>query len=414
MAFQVAIVGSGPAGCYTAQALLRALPGVRITLVERLPVPYGLVRYGVAADHQGTKAVTRQFDRVLEHPDVTFVGNVEVGADVSLEVLRSQFDAVVIATGLCRDRRLGIAGEELPGVIPSGWLTRWANGHPDATHARPCLGRRAVVIGNGNVAIDVARLLAKAQDEFTGSDLPGEVASALVAAEVDEIVVVGRGTVDEARFDSPMVKELAQVAGATFDVPDSSSTSASAQTDALRHLVDNQRRGDRVVVRFRFGWTPSRIEGEDRVEKVVFADLTGTEHSVATDTVVSAIGFTGPAALVPDGARAEDGRLGTGLYAVGWARRGPRGTIPDARTDARLVAEVVAGDLGAQRPPTSRSEPHRCFAALPATDLEGWQAIDRYERATAAHGRVRNKVTDRRALLQLARPRLNHLQGEPA
>jgi ferredoxin--NADP+ reductase len=414
MAFQVAIIGSGPAGCYTAQALVKSLPGVRITLVERLPVPFGLVRYGVAADHQGTKAVTRQFDRVLAHPDVTFVGNVEVGADVSLEVLRSSFDAVVIATGLCRDRRLGIAGEDLPGVITSGWLTRWANGHPDATHARPRLGRRAVVIGNGNVAIDVVRLLAKAEGDFVGSDLPGDVVSALAAAEVDEIVVAGRGTADEARFDPAMVKELGQVAGATFDIPGPSRASASPQADALRHLAENQRRGDRVTVRFRFGWRPSRVEGDARVEKAVFTDLTGTEHSVATDAVVSAIGFTGPAALVPDGARAEGGRLAAGLYVVGWARHGPRGTIPDARTDARLVAGVVAGDLGALRQPLSRTEPPRCFAALPTTDLAGWQAIERYERATAAHGRVRNKVTDRRALLQLARPRLNHLQGEPA
>ena len=185
MSFQVAVVGTGPAGCYTAQALLKALPGVRVTLVERLPVPFGLVRYGVAADHQGTKAVTRQFDRVLAHPDVTFVGNVEVGTDISLDVLRASFDAVVVATGLHRDRRLGIAGEDLPGVVASGPLTRWANGHPDVSDAPPLLGRRAVVIGNGNVAVDVVRLLAKAPSDFVGSDLPGEVASALAAARVE-------------------------------------------------------------------------------------------------------------------------------------------------------------------------------------------------------------------------------------
>jgi ferredoxin--NADP+ reductase len=150
------------------------------------------------------------------------------------------------------------------------------------------------------------------------------------------------------------------------------------------------------------------------VEQVVFADPTGSERSLVTDTVVSAVGFTGPAALVPDDAPAQDGRLGAGLYRVGWARRGARGTIPEARADARLVAGVVVDDLRAQSPSPRRSGPDRCFAALPATDLAGWQAIERHERATAAHGRVRNKVTDRGELLQLARPHLNHLEGEPA
>ncbi|GAA3649024.1 FAD-dependent oxidoreductase [Nocardioides ginsengisoli] len=414
MSVQVAVVGSGPAGCYTAQALLKARPGVGITLVERLPVPFGLVRYGVAADHQGTKAVTRQFDRVLAHPDVSFVGNVEVGTDVSLEALRSSFDAVVIATGLDRDRRLGIAGEDLPGVVASGRLTRWANGHPDATHAPPCLGRRVVVIGNGNVAIDVVRLLAKEQSDFEGSDLPGEVASALAAARVEEVVVVGRGAVADARFDPAMVKELAHISGATFDVEGLTSGDASPQAHALRHLRDGQRRGDRVTVRFRFGWTPVRIAGNGRVEEVVFADTTRTERSVVTDLVVSAIGFTGPAALVPDDMRAEEGRVGSGLYCVGWAHRGPRGTIPDARADARLVAAAVLDDLDARRTSSVRSDPQRCFAGVPATDLAGWHAIDHHERSTAGHGRTRNKVTDRRALLQLARPHLNHLEGEPA
>lgn len=414
MTLQVAVVGSGPAGCYTAQALLKALPGARITLVERLPVPFGLVRYGVAADHQGTKSVTRQFERVLSHPDVTFVGNVEVGTDVSLEVLRSSFDAVVIATGLDRDRRLGIPGEELPGVVASGRVTRWANGHPDACPAPPLLGRSAVVIGNGNVAIDVVRLLAKSPSDFAGSDLPAVVASALAAARIEEIVLVGRRGVDQARFDPAMVKELTRIGGATFDIPSISTAAVSPHAVSLRHLGEHQPRGDRVTVRFRFGWSPLRIEGDARVEKVVFADSTGAEHSVATETVVSAIGFAGPAALVPDEAPAESGRLDAGLYCVGWARRGPRGTIPEARTDARHVAGVVAADLKGRGPIPGRADPYRCFAALPATDLAGWHAIDCHERATAADGRVRNKITDRRALLRLARPHLNHLEGEPA
>jgi ferredoxin--NADP+ reductase len=413
MPFQVAIIGSGAAGCYTAQALLKNLPGVEITVVERLPVPFGLVRYGVAADHQGTKAVTRQFDRVLAHPDVTFVGNIEVGTDVSLDTLRSHFDAVVVATGLHRDRRLAIPGEDLPGVVGSGMLTRWANGHPDAAQAAPRLGRRAVVIGNGNVAVDVVRLLAKEPNDFVGSDLPSDVASVLAAAQVQEIVVAGRSAASAAKFDPAMVKELAQVEGAAFEVEGVAGGDTSPQVAALRHLEVNQRHGDRVKVRFTFGWTPVRIDGVRQAEAAVFTDAAGAEHSVATDAVVTAIGLTGPAALVPHETDAADGRLGDGLYCVGWARRGPRGTIPDARADARLVAATIAGDLDGRRS-TAPSEPRVCLAAVTTTDLAGWLAIDRYERATAAQGRIRNKVTDRRALLQLARPHLHHLEGESA
>src|SRR5271167_4353191 len=173
---RIVIIGSGPAGCYLADHLLRLLPDASIDILERLPVPFGLIRYGVAPDHQGTKAVARVLDRVLSRDRVAFFGNVEVGRDVHLDELMSFYDAVVLATGAERDRRLGIPGEDLPGVVGSRTFTGWYNAHPDHPAAPEAQDvRSAVIIGNGNVAIDVARIFAKSPAEFEGSDLPPEV-----------------------------------------------------------------------------------------------------------------------------------------------------------------------------------------------------------------------------------------------
>ena len=174
MTSKIAIVGAGPSGCFMAQSLGKACPDVEITIIEKLPVPYGLVRYGVAPDHQGTKAVIRQFARLFEKQGVNFAGNVNVGAgdaaDLSLAELRDIFDVVVLATGLSEDRRLGLAGEQTGGVYGSGAVTRFWNDHPSDQALAPEFGNQVVVVGNGNVALDVVRLLAKGADDFNGSD----------------------------------------------------------------------------------------------------------------------------------------------------------------------------------------------------------------------------------------------------
>jgi len=163
---KVVIVGAGPSGLFAAQHLRRLAPDVEIDIIDRLPVPYGLIRYGVAADHQGTKAVARQFERLFEREDVGFFGNVLVGRDLSVSDLTDLYDSVVLATGLSGDRRLGVPGEDLSGVYGSGTLTRWLNSHPDEVLLQPRLGPRVIIFGNGNVAIDVARILAKTPDEL--------------------------------------------------------------------------------------------------------------------------------------------------------------------------------------------------------------------------------------------------------
>lgn len=217
MTQRIAIIGSGPSGCFLAQALRKDWPQAEIDIIERLPVPYGLLRHGVAADHQGTKAVSRQFDRLFEREGVRFWGDVGIGRDVTLEALRELYDAVFLALGLSGDRRLGIPGDDLPGVHGSGWVTRWLNSHPDEAGRVPALGARVVVIGNGNVALDLARLLSKDEAELAGSDLDPDHAAVL--ASVREVTVVGRGAPEAARFDVAMIKEFGKLAGTRISVP---------------------------------------------------------------------------------------------------------------------------------------------------------------------------------------------------
>src|SRR5690348_6719873 len=193
MIHRVAIVGAGPSGFYAADGLLRLQPDLHIDLIDRLPTPFGLVRAGVAPDHQGTKAVARQFDRLLDHHNVRFAGNVEIGRDLGWEDLRQAYDAVIVATGRVIDRKLGIPGEDLPFVWGSWKFVAWLNGHPDFRQG-PDLGaaHRVAVIGNGNVALDVARVLAKGPEEMAKTDIVLEAGRAIAAAPLVEIHVIGR------------------------------------------------------------------------------------------------------------------------------------------------------------------------------------------------------------------------------
>ena len=204
----VAIIGSGPAGCYLADQLLRLVPDSSIDILERLPAPFGLIRYGVAPDHQGTKAIARVLDRVLSRERVNFFGNVEVGRDVRLDELMSLYDAVVLATGATRDRKLAIPGEDLRGVIASGAFTGWYNSHPDHRAPRVQGVRSVVIIGNGNVAIDVARILAKGPAELAGSDLSPDVTAWLTTQPIETIHIVGRRAAADAKFTEHELAEL--------------------------------------------------------------------------------------------------------------------------------------------------------------------------------------------------------------
>ena len=395
----IAIVGSGPSGCYLADALLRLLPDCRIDLIDRLPVPFGLVRYGVAPDHQGTKAVARVFDRMLARDRVGFFGHVEIGRDVSLAQLESLYDAVVLATGAPADRRLGIPGEDLPGVVGSGRFVGWYNGHPDHAEWDLPPPRNVVVIGNGNVALDVARLLAKTPAELDGSDLGAFVDTQAIEA----IHIVGRRGPGDARFTAHELEELAGLTRATPALADP----AAALDGPLGAIFAgfSTLPAQPVAIRFHFGLAPEALLGTARVEAVRF----GNGAVLPADLVVSCIGYGAVACdtVVPiDGVLANrDGHIRDRLYTVGWARRGPSGTIPTNRIEAQALAQRLAADLadgGGDRAGGAGLSALLDGQGTRWVDYAGWRRIDAHETATAAPGRCRSKAVTIAALLAAA------------
>ncbi|MBY8917577.1 FAD-dependent oxidoreductase [Nitratireductor sp. L1-7-SE] len=408
MSRAVAIVGSGPSGCYLAQALLKAAPDLRVDLIDRLPVPYGLVRYGVAADHQGTKGVIRQFERVFERQGAGFVGNVTIGEDVSLEALREAYDAVVLAAGLSADRTLGIAGEDLQGVHRAGQLTRALYEHPDAAPL-PELDSRVVIMGNGNVAIDILRLLAKTPEELAGSDLGAAPSDWLARSGIEEIQIVGRSPASAAKFDPVMIKELAKLEGISIRVlgADRSDDPEAAKKLAALEAIDGHGSGARRIT-FRFGLTPVELSGPDgHLKEARFLDGEGNTVILPCSVFITAIGFGAEVGLprdllIGEAVDREAGVLAPGLYATGWFRRGPQGTIPDNRADAQRLATRILDDF--EGAPALPEKPGRqAFSDWAgAVGYHGWKRIDAAEISNAPENRCRAKIASRDAMLALA------------
>ncbi|RGE24341.1 FAD-dependent oxidoreductase [Leucobacter sp. wl10] len=415
---KIAVIGSGPSGCYLAQSLLRVAPDCEIAILDRLASPFGLVRYGVAADHQHTKAITRQFDRLFQHDAVRFAGGIEVGRDVSLDELRDLFDAVVIATGLSADRELGVPGAELPGVIGAGAITRALNAHPDEGAALPELGSDVVIIGGGNVALDVLRFLVKGRADYEGSDVADAALDSYLAAPAERVTLVSRSAAPDSKGDPQMLKELATLPRAVYSSPDPVAPGAAARlarvaagrVSAISEMVAPERaRFDGPEVTLRFGLIPLRVRGDRRVEAVEFA-ADDEVVAVPATSVITAIGFATQrdhalAALTAEGA--ESGRIEPGLYRTGWAKRGPRGAIPENRACARAVADEIAADLVDGSLSASSSAPG--FDGLPsevrdrAIGYEQWLRLDEHERSIAHSGRVRHKLPDHELMVAVAR-----------
>jgi NADPH-dependent glutamate synthase beta subunit-like oxidoreductase len=424
----VAVIGSGPAGFYTVEALIKAYgDGVRIDLIDRLPVPYGLIRFGVAPDHQSIKAVSRRYDKVAEEDGVRFVGNVAVGKDVTIPELRGLYDAVVLATGAPRDRPLGIAGEELPGVVGSAAFVGWYNGHPDfADLAPPLDGASAVVIGNGNVALDVARILSKTRAEFAGSDIVAHALAALDRSAIRTITLVGRRGPYQIAMTPKELGELGHLEAAVphtdaADFPDAEADAAlePGVRKSVAHLrefagldADKPKR-----IEFDFFARPVRIEGNGRAERLVVERTrldesgasigTGETYAIAASLVVSCIGYsTPPIDGVPyderggrfanDAGLIDAGGEHGGLYAVGWARRGPSGTIGTNRPDGYEIAErIVAamppgGDSG--KPGGEGLDALLASSSVRATSFADWRTIEAAEAAAASDGAPRAKL----------------------
>jgi ferredoxin--NADP+ reductase len=361
---RIAIVGSGPSGCYTAQFLRKRWSESEILVFDRLETPYGLIRYGVAPDHLGTKAIAKQFERLFTRERVQFVGGVDVGRDILIEDLRADFDVVVLATGLWADRTIygfHTAGGRAThsGVHGSGELTRMINGYPDRDSASIRIGRRPVIVGNGNVAIDLVRLMLTSPAELAELGVPHDAIEAISGGPVEHIDVVGRSGVAQAKFDPAMVRELGKLTEVRFTTDIESPEAGDQKTSSIMDLVDRSPAAAAREVRFHFGWTPLHLDGADHVERAVFRDTAARREQLVleTDSVCTAVGFTEAAddvllrsTLESETTDLTRGLLGDGIYCVGWFRRGPVGTIPANRHDARTVADAIIADVEAGHP----------------------------------------------------------------
>ena len=419
-----AIVGSGPAGFYTAEALSKAYEDkARIDIIDRYPVPYGLIRFGVAPDHQSLKAVSKRYDKVADTAGVDFIGNVTLGCDVSVEELLGFYDAVVLATGAPTDRKLGIPGEDLPGVVGSAEFVGWYNGHPDFADLDPPLGGpAAVVVGNGNVALDCARILSKTRAEFDGSDIVNHAIDALDRSAIRTVTILGRRGPHQIAMTPKELGELGHLDASSpvvdaadfppLDADDSLEPGHRKSITILREFAatpPDQAKPRRMV--FDFFAKPIAIEGDGRVERVIVerteldengaARGTGETYQVPASLVVSSIGYsTPPIDGVPYDDRGgkfrnEGGKIADGLYAVGWARRGPSGTIGTNRPDGYEVAEQIAaamaagsggGKAGAEGLKRLLDE-----RGVLATDYDDWRKIEQTETGRARPGSPREK-----------------------
>jgi ferredoxin/flavodoxin---NADP+ reductase len=413
---RVAVVGSGPAGFYAAGALLSADPPAEVDMIERLPTPWGLVRLGVAPDHPKLKSVSRAFERIAEQPGFRFLGNIEVGRDLRHDDLMRLYNAVIYAVGAQTDRRLGIPGEDLPGSWAATELVAWYNGHPDYQQLVFDLSvERAVVIGNGNVALDVARMLALTHEELAPTDATDASIAAIESSPIREIVVVGRRGPAQAAFTTPELHEMGELAGADVVVDpadlegaEPKGTNAERNLAVLQEFAARKPEGKSRRVIFRFFHSPVEILGERRVEGIglVRNELDESERAVPTGEhetlpcglVFRSVGYHGvelpgvpfdpKSGTVPN----EGGRVEPGVYVAGWIKRGPTGVIGTNKKDATETVERLLEDAAAGR---LEPKPDASAAAVAArlaergirvVEYAGWTAIDEVERAAGEKG----------------------------
>lgn len=450
---RVAIVGSGPAAFYAALEL-EAMNGPRIDMFERLYTPYGLVRFGVAPDHQATKAVTEEFRSLERRKAFRLNLGVEIGTHLTHEELLAHHHAVIYAVGGSTDRRLGIDGEDLPGSHAATEFVSWYNGHPDyADRTFDLSGERAVIVGNGNVALDVARILLSDPDELDRTDIADHALEALRASNVREVVVVGRRGIAQAGYTNPEMIALCRMPGVDVVVdgaepqdevtralsgPDGAEAAVRFKVDFAREIAARGETGQPKRLVLKYLASPTRIDGTDRVEGIrlgrnllergddgaVRAVATGEEEALETGLVFRSVGYRGSAipgvpfddvrGIIPnEEGRVHDPASGEGLpgvYVSGWIKRGPSGVIGTNKkcasdTVAHLVRDYLDGVLA------DPTEPDDAVSVLVAerrpetVDFAGWALIDRAERqAGAARGRARVKFVDAGAMLEAARP----------
>lgn len=423
----IAIVGSGPAGYYTAEAAVKQWgEDARVDIFDKLPVPFGLIRTGVAPDHQSIKAVARRYEKTAIGDTVRFAGNVEIGRDIAIEELTELYDAVILATGAPRDRDLPIPGADSANVFGSAAFVGWYNGHPEYAALAPDLsGRHAVIIGMGNVALDVARILSKTEAEFEGSDIVAHALDLLRDSNIETITILGRRGPHQIMMTPKELGELLRleravprVENADLPPPESDDMLDPGQRKSVTLLREfaalspSDRAGKALSINFDFFASPTLIEQEGGnlsglvVERTELKDGravgSGETYRIPADLLISCIGYrTSPIAGVPFDERAgrfpnEEGRIAPALYCVGWAKRGPSGTIGTNRPDGYAVIEKVADDIGEGAGKRGREgfDELAQKRALDVVTFRDWQRIEEAEIAAARSGAPREKFVD--------------------
>lgn len=427
---KIAVVGSGPAGFYAADALLRSSWPISVDLFERLPVPFGLVRYGVAPDHQSIKRVQVAFERTAQLPGCRFLGNVEVGRDVSVDELLQGYHAVLFATGAAFDRRLDIPGEDLVGSYAATSFVGWYNGHPDFIDSKFVLdAERAVVIGMGNVALDVARILLRDRDELAKTDISDRALAALRESPVREVVLLGRRGPGQAAFDQGELEAIADLPGIGIEVDGDVSFADEADLPPagrknlayLARLKLEGAKDAKRILKLRFLASPVELLGTERVQALrvednrlvgagphIRAEPTGNVWELRTGLVIRSVGYRGAPIpglpfeakrnVIPSSAgRVTDlqGEPQLGLYVSGWIKRGPSGLVGTNKADSKETVDLLLRDLTVLRERTPTVDVDGLLAArgVKVVEFADYQRIDAAEKARGiARGKVRDKL----------------------
>ncbi len=417
--FKVAIVGAGPAGYFAAQALQNVANDERtfaIDMIERLPTPWGLVRSGVAPDHPKIKTVSKVFEKIASSENFRLFANVEVGVDVTVAQLQEKYDAVIIATGSSLGKTLGIPGEDLRGSLSAAVFVPWYNAHPDFVGVdTPLDADTAVVIGAGNVAMDVARMLALEPSELDPTDTADHAIDALKKSNIRKVYISARRGPEHAAFTSPELRDLpklehtnvimnkADIEAAIVRAGVAPEKEVKSNLDAMLLIAENPKSEHERTMEFLFQHTPKAILGTDRVEGVVYSTPNG-DVTIKCGLVITAIGYQ---AQGIDGVPYEngkvvnnDGRVKDNLYVVGWAKRGPSGVIGTNKSDAASVMELLASDLTT---PKNSGDVSEILTNQVVVSQEHWQLINAAEVAAGeAKGKPRVKGVERRELLKHA------------
>ena len=417
--FTVAIVGAGPAGYFAAQALQNAQSEDKtfaIDMIERLPTPWGLVRSGVAPDHPKIKTVSKVFEKIATAGNFRLFGNVELGSDVQLSNLQEKYDAVIIATGTSLGRKLGIAGEELQGYLSAADFVPWYNAHPDYTEIIvPLDTDTAVVIGAGNVAMDVARMLALDPSELDPTDTANHALVELKKSSIRKVYICARRGAEHAAFTSPELRDLpkldhtnviinkADIDAAIAAAGDTPEKDVKNNLDAMLTIAEHEKTNHARTMEFLFHHVPTEIKGTGKVQEVVFKTPAG-EKVIKCGLVISAIGYEANPlsgiAYEKGKVLNTDGRVKDNLYVVGWAKRGPSGVIGTNKSDAAGVIELLISDLTT---PKSSGDINDLIGAHKVITQTHWEAINTAEVSRGEPlGKPRVKVADKSELIRLA------------